>query len=269
MIDQFSIAMLDRGHSPNTVRRRRLTLSRFARHLGGVDDLLTATDFEIDRWLSSLTKASPQSRGHYLGDLARFYGWAKRWRLITTNPTLEMERPSRPKRKPRPISTSDLAMAIEMADPRMRVILLLAAFSGLRVCEIAALDARDVDWDHNVIVVAGKGDKERTVPIHPLVAAELASRREGPIVPSTRGGHLRPITITILVSVHMRGLGIPATAHRLRHWFGTGTYEACRDLRVVQELLGHESPQTTAGYVAASEPRSRAAVAALSLDVAA
>lgn len=62
----------------------------------------------------------------------------------------------------------------------------------------------------------------------------------------------------------LASLGIDATAHHLRHWFGTKTYEACRDLRVVQELMGHASPVTTAGYAAWSRVVAREAVEALS-----
>ena len=256
MIDQFATAMTDRGHARSTVRRRVLTLRRFDRHLGGGDDaLLQATDTEIVRWLSSLGVA-PHSAAHYLGDLDRFYGWAVRWRLLEANPTTGLERAPRPTRKPRPIPTPDLAMALELADSaRMKTLLTLGAFAGLRVCEMAVLHATDVDWDNGVLTVRGKGDKERIVPMHPLVIEQLDGRRRGQIIYKRGGSALHPGTITTEVGTYLRGLGINATAHNLRHWFGTETYNACRDLRVVQELLGHTDPETTAGYVAASDKR--------------
>lgn len=61
----------------------------------------------------------------------------------------------------------------------------------------------------------------------------------------------------------MHDCGFPETLHQLRHRFGTGTYHATRDLRVVQELMGHSSPVTTAGYAAFDNPDAVAAVQAL------
>lgn len=72
-----------------------------------------------------------------------------------------------------------------------------------------------------------------------------------------------PLWIVWVVSGYFEGLGIEATAHQLRHWFGTRTYAACRDIRVVQELLGHQDPATTATYTAFSDGEAAAAVAAL------
>ena len=60
-------------------------------------------------------------------------------------------------------------------------------------------------------------------------------------------------------------IGIDATAHQLRHWFATSTYATSGDLLVVQNLLGHSSPTTTAVYTAWSRPAAEAAVGALSL----
>ena len=59
-----------------------------------------------------------------------------------------------------------------------------------------------------------------------------------------------PVQISHLCNQHLHDCGIAATLHQLRHRFGTGTYRVTRDLRVVQELLGHESVSTTAGYAA-------------------
>jgi integrase/recombinase XerC len=62
---------------------------------------------------------------------------------------------------------------------------------------------------------------------------------------------------------YLAGLGIDATGHQLRHWFGTGIYAATHDIRLTQELLGHQSPNTTAGYVAWAAVDAGPAVASL------
>jgi site-specific recombinase XerC len=69
--------------------------------------------------------------------------------------------------------------------------------------------------------------------------------------------------VSQLANQHLHACGSAATLHQLRHWFGTETYRARRDLRVVQELLGHASPMSTAGYAAYDQADQVAVVSAL------
>ena len=117
-----------------------------------------------------------------------------------------------------------------------------------------------------LIRIFGKGSKERIVPMHVRVAAEL--RRvtipaSGPIFTNSKGGPFPPARVSRMMSLYLGSVGIAATAHQLRHWFGSRTYRECSDIRVVQELLGHASPTTTAMYAAWSQKKAAAAVAAL------
>lgn len=80
-----------------------------------------------------------------------------------------------------------------------------------------------------------------------------------------RGRPLAPYAISRLVSVWLRGVGVDATGHQLRHWFGTRVYAASRDLRVTQEVMGHGSPVTTAGYARWSPEDARAAIESIRL----
>ena len=126
--------------------------------------------------------------------------------------------------------------------------------------------ADDVLWDQRLLHVVGKGRHERLVPMHPAVVEALALvrvPRSGPVFRRPHGGPWNPHQVSRRVSVFMSDVGIEATAHQLRHWFGSRTYAACRDLRVVQELLGHQSPTTTAVYTAFSHAEAAAAVEAL------
>lgn len=68
------------------------------------------------------------------------------------------------------------------------------------------------------------------------------------------------------IAIYLRGLGVNATAHQLRHWSATRTYQNCTDLRVVQELLGHESPNSTAIYTAFAPGKRADVVNALRVD---
>ena len=76
---------------------------------------------------------------------------------------------------PRPIGDADLDAAIDGAPPRIRAMLLLAAYGGLRCCELANLDAANVDVEHRRLFVVGKGKRERVVPLHPEVWAASTS----------------------------------------------------------------------------------------------
>lgn len=112
----------------------------------------------------------------------------------------------------------------------------------------------------------GKGSKERIVPIHPLVTDTLHDWRipkRGPVFTRPRGGPWLSRVLSREVGMFFEGLGIDAHFHMCRHRFGTMTYEACKDIRVVQELMGHESPDTTARYAAYSKVEAKRAVLAL------
>jgi integrase len=119
-----------------------------------------------------------------------------------------------------------------------------------------------------VLIVRGKGDRERIIPAHPLVVAAVAAwPRSG----RARRADGRPHTandVSWRTRAFLHGLGIDASAHQLRHWFGTRTYAESRDLRVVQELMGHASPDTTAVYTAWSRPAAVDAVVALEVPAA-
>ena len=80
-----------------------------------------------------------------------------------------------------------------------------------------------------------------------------------------RGGRHTPVTVSVAIRSYFDELGIEASAHQLRHWFGTGIYAVTHDIRLTQELLGHQSPDTTAIYVAWAAVDAAPAVAALKI----
>lgn len=259
-------SMASRGLARATVRRRRLTLTRFATWVGGSP--VDATSTQVEGWLRSLP-VSPQSRAYYAKDLRAFYRWAIREGLCTSNPLDGREPEKMPRRLPRPISTSELARAVAQADPRMRTILVLAAFAGLRAAEIASLDATDIDRERGRLWVRGKGGRERFVPLHPLVAEVTANVRRGAVVQRLDGrGGMNAASVSALAASYLRSIGINKTLHQLRHWFATEVNRKGKSLRTTQELLGHASPGTTAVYTLVDDDEKEAAVEALTLAVA-
>lgn len=240
-----------RNLSPNTIyaRRRRLLLLAEWLHPAG---LLTATTEQIEGWLDS-RPISPQTRYGYIGVVSAFYRWAHRERIIDHEPSGNLVRPKLRRAVPRPISEEDLAVALELADDRMRCWLLLASFCGLRVGEMVELRVEDIHRDRDVILVHGKGDRERLVPLHPAVLDALVRfglPRAGYVFRNVHGGPMRPATVSGYIGRFLHSIGSDATAHRGRHRYGTMTYRLSSDLRMTQELLGHQSPTTTAQYVA-------------------
>ena len=135
--------------------------------------------------------------------------------------------------------------------------LVLAAYEGCRAVELARLDRADVldTADPPVLIVHGKGDKERLLPLAPAVLDELrryGMPKQGPVFPRRDGqvGHNTATRISNIVSEYLHDQHLPMTLHQCRHRFATDAYRASHDLRLVQELLGHANPATTAGYAA-------------------
>lgn len=202
--------------------------------------------------------------------ISGFYRWCHAEGLIDDNPMARLGRPVEPRRLPRPMPEESFLLAYTQAagDPRLRATLALARWAGLRACEIAGLDWSEValDVDEPFVRVRGKGGHERVVDVAPRLAVTLLELpyRRGPVVSRRDGrpGHASPNRLSQVVGIHLRGLGIDDTLHALRHSFGTALYEVCRDIRVVQEAMGHASPRTSALYVRVTRANVRAAVLA-------
>jgi integrase/recombinase XerC len=204
------------------------------------------------------------SKAAYAAHLSSFYRWAEREGLRTDDPTLRFVRPRLRRRLPRPVPARHLERAISGAVLPVRAWLLFAAFGGLRACEVASLHAGDIEGDV-FIVRDGKGGKQRIVPIHPLVRAELELLpASGWLFPGP-GGAVSANTVSKRAGRYLRSVGVPESFHQFRHAFATAVYRESLDLRLTQELLGHASPTTTALYAAWEPTKAAAVVARLAL----
>lgn len=259
-----------RGLLESTITRRRTDLTAFAREHGDLgrvttEDVHTFLDARRGRDGGPLTA---RSRHLWLSNLHAFYGWAVRTGRLERDPTADIDRPKLRRTLPRPIGDDDLAVAVMMAEPLMRCWVLLGALAGLRCAEIAGLERDDVLEGQGLLRIVGKGQRERMVPLHPDVLDALrvcGMPTRGAVFRRRSGGPWPAYAVSQAISRYLRDLGIDATAHQLRHWFGTNAYRVSRDIRVVQELLGHSSPVTTAGYTAFAQEAGSAVVEALRL----
>jgi len=204
----------------------------------------------------------PISRQSYLAHIRTFYRWAVFHDLLEHDPTVKIVGPTVQRGLPRPISHADLRRAVATAPPLVRAWLLLGALAGLRCAEAASLHADDIRPP--VLIITGKGDKTRAIPIHPDLMGELANwPTEGYLFPGRVNGHVTPQWVSEAVGSHLRSLGIRSSAHKARARFATDLYRVQQDIVSTQHALGHAKIETTMAYVEADQPKLEAMVAAI------
>jgi len=211
--------------------------------------------------------------------LRRYFTWLRRTGHIPTDPSIRLSLPAGPSRLPRVLGAADLDVLLDHPlakvrdDPlevRLRdtAVLELLYGSGLRVAELCGLGAGDVDLGRRLVTVWGKGSKQRQVPLGQPAADAVeewlhrgrermatADTPAGALFLNRRGGRLGPRDVRRLLD---RRAGSPTHPHALRHSFATHLLDGGADLRVVQELLGHASLQTTQVYTHVSKEHLRA-----------
>lgn len=252
MIEQFCQHLRYRGMAAATIRRRRETLEQVVRHLAPTP-LERATMAHLEAFLGS--KRSARTKHAYRSDLRVFYAWALSRELVEVDPAVGLESIRVPKSLPRPIDPAQATAMLLYGRRRVRRMVALALYAGLRTSEVASLQCEDC-WSHAsppvVVVRNGKGGKDRSIPMHPVLhdlLSDLAA--SGPVFPGARPGRsITSETASRAMARHMLACGISGTPHQLRHSFGTGLARASGgDMVLTAELMGHESMNTTMGYV--------------------
>lgn len=252
-----------RSLAPGTIRNRHLALHRLARHATvSVDtaDLASVTREQLDAWQHALVyKASARYRASYISHVFAFYAWLAKEGITESNTALILVKPKVPRGLPHPIGEHELDAALSEAPERLRLMLFLAAFAGLRAMEIAFLTREQVR-DTAVppmLWIIGKGNKERLIPLSGCVLDELRAHgmpSRGYIFPRGDGtnGCNSPARVSQICNAYLHRRGVAESLHSLRHRFGTQLYQLSTDLRMVQDVMGHSDPSTTAGYAAHS-----------------
>jgi site-specific recombinase XerC len=242
------LAHLERRNlAASTINQRRRALAR----LGDVD-LLGLTTADLARALDARA-LSPEARRQEIMHWHGFYSWAVKQGLLDADPTDGLERPKVPRRVPRPMPDRDKDRALTHAPMPERAMLYLAAYAGLRACEIAGLRAEHLWWPDRLIYIAnGKGGKSAVVPMSALLASVLSTcglPSEGWLFTKRDGDPMPAHLVSHRCNRYLHSIGITSTLHSLRHWFGTNFLRASGgDLRRTQEAMRHASPATTAGY---------------------
>ncbi len=247
------------GRPPTTIYLRTYQLRRFAAAYPQCHPWQLTVD-ELASWLGSFDW-KPETRRSYRASLRTFYDWAHITGRIAVNPARLLPTIKLPKPKPRPAPDAAYEAALEQAGPREWMMLRLAGNAGMRRAEIAQAHSDDLwqDLTGHSIRIVGKGGRVRNVPLLDDIAAELLTWPAGYLFPGAIDGHLSPAHVGKVVS---RLLPPGWTAHNLRHRFGARTFAAERDIRAVQELLGHANLNTTQIYTPVPDGALRAAVQA-------
>ncbi len=261
----------ERRASPHTIRCYEADLNQFAGYVSetmGNDVDPAAVDARRLRsyaaWLGTRGYAA-STVARRLASLRSFFRYQRRQGAIGGDPAGGLRNPKQPKRLPKPLGVEDLTRlldSIPTATPlgvRDRAMFETLYGGGLRVSELVGLDLAGLDLGQGLVLVRGKGRRERLAPIGP-VASEwitrwLAVRRparaaESAVFVNSRGTRLSTRSVGRLLERYLVGLGLDPSAspHTLRHSFATHLLDRGADLRSVQELLGHRSLTTTQIY---------------------
>lgn len=243
LIPQFNSWLQAAARMPSTIETRNRWLNLLA-NAYPQESPLTLTEIQIQNWIAT-PHWKPASRKSALASVRRFYYYLEITGIRETNPTRLLLPVKVPRGKARPIATEKLNHTLSHAPTNQdRLMLLLAAYAGLRRFEIAKLHTSDIKegW----MSITGKGNVTRHIPIHPLLEPHIHAKTIGFYFPGRFTGHRHPDFIGKRLS---KLLPEHYTAHSLRHWFATTTYARCKDIRAVQELLGHADIATTQSYI--------------------
>jgi len=278
---------VERGLAANTLSAYRRDLDRYLAHLAGQgvgapDDV---REEHVTGFLAVIRTGEDGGRPLVATSAARAVVAVRQFHRFlhleggsATDPAGEVRPPGTPQRLPKALSLAEVERLLEAAAPeggptalRDRALLELLYGSGARISEAVGLDVDDVDRDQGLVLLRGKGGKERIVPLgsfatraleaylvrlRPQLAARVTSRAGGgpAVFLNARGGRLSRQSAWAVLQVAARRAELDAggaarvSPHTLRHSFATHLLEGGADVRVVQELLGHASVTTTQIY---------------------
>lgn len=241
--------------SEGTIRLHRQYLTVLARlH----PDPLTVTTWDLTVALANRAwgpDAAKSARSVWRG----FYRWCHGMGLMDTWIAESLPAVKMPVRVPRPADELTCERALRDPNTRMRLLAMLGVWCGLRAGEMAVVHRDDYDAARRVLLVHGKGNKERLVPVPRDELHDLICKADGWLFPSqVSGKHLTSGHVTKLLS---DALG-RYTAHNLRHSYGTTILDKTGDLMAARDLMGHASVATTQGYTRTSVERLWAAATA-------
>lgn len=299
-IEEFFVARRPKKDSPHTLRAYRNDLEAIAGRLIKGPELLALTELDIRSLRRAFADFadghSPASVGRAWSTWNQFFTFLVADGVVPGNPMAAVGKPRAPRRTPKPLqgeNTPELLLeAVANGSRRARfpwperdlAFLATGLLTGLRLSELLALDVGGIDGrpGERRIKVVGKGRKERFVPIEAALEEVLTRYLDtrhtrfpkeklspsSPLFVDRKGARLRPGGAQYLVAQCYRHAGVGARVprgalvHSLRHTFGTRLAEDGASASEIQHLLGHESLNTSQGYIDATAAEQRLAARA-------
>ncbi len=284
LVDDFlQYLRTERGQSQNTQKTYAALLGRFVQwaHERTISDWTEVefkhlTDFlrcereraVLNRGEKSNRKLSSESVYLQIAALRAFYRYAENEKHLSKNVAENLSLPRRWKRLPRSLTDEEIDRLLKPILPETpsslcdQAILELGYASGLRLSELRNLRLEQLQLASGFILVIGKGNKERVLPVGREAIAALdrylqvgrpkliKKRSPANVFLTQRGSPFSAVTLWLRIKKRVlhAGIGRNVTPHMLRHSFATHLLEHGADLRVIQELLGHENISTTEIY---------------------
>lgn len=249
------------GVSEQTIRSRWYKLQRLANTVDVAPSEVTTR--QLIAYLAKCKAA--ETRKAYRNTFSTFFKWCQDFGIRQDNPAATLPSVKRPQPHPKPCPDSAIRDALRKANHAERLMILLAAECGLRRGEICQVHTNDVVTGARgefTLIVHGKGDKQRNVPLPKGLAREILSAH-GYLFKGRWGGHVEESYVSSHVSKLLpRGY----SCHKLRHRFATVAYSDSHDLLAVSRALGHSSTETTECYVALPSGALRELVTAATID---
>lgn len=256
---------IERAMSPNTVASYCSDVEKFFKQLD-VDPKVVTSEY-VAGYIASRSRMSKRSQARILSSLRSFFEWCVLEKYIEDNPCDLVDSPKLGLYLPDVLSLEDVESIIESVDTtdsqgmRDKAILEVMYGCGLRVSEVVDLKISGLYLDEGFIRVTGKGNKERLIPIGEMAADAVRTyldvRQQGEdgsadeiLFLNRFGRSLSRQSVFKMVKRYalIAGVRKNISPHTFRHSFATHLVENGADLRVVQEMLGHESITTTEIY---------------------
>jgi integrase/recombinase XerD len=279
---------VERGVAANTLGSYRRDLGRYLDYLAGlaVHSLADVDTATVSAFLAHLREGDAEHQALSASSAARavvavrgLHRFALREGLLATDVAREVRPPSPPRRLPKAISVDEVERLLDAAGYegtalaiRDRALLEVLYGTGARISEAVGLAVDDLDFADGSVLLAGKGGKQRRVPVGSYAAQAVQAYlvRARPAIAAAgsgitrlflnaRGGPLsrQSAWLVLKAAAERAGLAASISPHTLRHSFATHLMDGGADVRVVQELLGHSSVTTTQIYTLVTVDRLR------------
>lgn len=273
----YNYLQAERRYSSHTVSAYRRDIKHFLKNC----DLQASQKIhwdeikqpDIRRCVAALHRQglSGKSLQRWLSSIRSLYKFLCRFNLATHNPAIGVPAPKSAKRLPGTLNVDEINQLLSVRrdetitkenklSVRDNAMMELMYACGLRLSELSGLNMPDIDWQQQIIQVTGKGQKQRRLPFGGKAKQALerwltqrtimVNENEAALFVSTRGSRLSNSSIQkrLKKMAFTQGLNTNIYPHMLRHSFASHILESSKDLRAVQELLGHANLSTTQIY---------------------